>query len=82
MPLPDDVDLVGEDVGDRVVSDVWLRDLVASLPPAERDACTAVYLEGLSPEQAATRLRTTRNNVDQRLFHARRRLRELVDEDG
>ena len=81
VPLPDDVDLVGEDVGDRVVSDVWLRDLVASLPPAERDACTAVYLEGLSPEQAATRLRTTRNNVDQRLFHARRRLRALVDED-
>jgi DNA-directed RNA polymerase specialized sigma24 family protein len=40
-----------------------------------------VYVEGLSPEQAAARLGTTRNNVDQRLFHARKRLRTLMDDD-
>jgi RNA polymerase sigma-70 factor, ECF subfamily len=82
VPLPDDIELREDDPGDRVVSDLWLRDLVAELPDAEQAACTLVYLEGLSPEQAATRLGTTRNNVDQRLFHARRRLRELMDDDG
>jgi RNA polymerase sigma-70 factor, ECF subfamily len=82
VPLPDDLELRGDDPGERVVSDLWLADLVAQLPDAERAACTLVYLEGLSPEQAAERLGTTRNNVDQRLFHARKRLRELMDDDG
>jgi RNA polymerase sigma-70 factor (ECF subfamily) len=82
VPLPEDLELREDDPGDRVVSDLWLRDLVAQLPDAERAACTLVYLEGLSPEQAAERLGTTRNNVDQRLFHARKRLRDLMDEDA
>ena len=79
-PLPDDLELGADDPGERVVSDLWLRDVVAQLPESERAACTLVYLEGLSPEQAAERLGTTRNNIDQRLFHARKRLRELMDE--
>lgn len=82
VPLPDELELTADDVGDRVVSDLWLRDLIAGLPAAERDACALVYLEGLSPAQAAKQLDTTRNNIDQRLFHARKRLRELVDGDG
>ena len=82
MPLPDELELREDDPGDRVVSDLWLRDLIAQLPDAERAACTLVYLDGLSPEQAAERLATTRNNVDQRLFHARKRLRDLIDGDG
>ena len=82
VPLPDDLELREDDPGDRVVSDLWLHDLVAELPDAEQAACTLVYLEGLSPEQAAKRLGTTRNNVDQRLFHARKRLPELMDDDG
>ena len=82
VPLPDDLELREDDPGDRVVSDLWLHDVIAQLPSAERAACALVYLEGLSPEQAAERLGTTRNNVDQRLFHARKRLRELMDDDG
>ena len=82
VPLPDELELREDDPGDRVVSDLWLRDLIAQLPDAERAACTLVYLDGLSPEQAAERLATTRNNVDQRLFHARKRLRDLIDGDG
>ena len=81
-PLPDDLEPGADDPGERVVSDLWLRDVVAQLPESERAACTLVYLEGLSPEQAAERLGTTRNNIDQRLFHARKRLRELMDDDG
>jgi RNA polymerase sigma-70 factor (ECF subfamily) len=82
VPLPDELDSTGEDVGEGVVSELWLGDLVAQLPEKERAACEAVYLEGLSPDQAAERLGTSRNNVDQRLFHARKRLRELMDDDG
>ena len=81
-PLPDDLELRTDDPGDTVVSELWLRELIAQLPEMERAACTLVYLEGLGPEQAAERLGTTRNNVDQRLFHARKRLRDLMDEDG
>ena len=81
-PLPDDLELAGEDTADLVVSELWLREVVAQLPDSERAACTLVYLEGLGPEQAAERLGTTRNNVDQRLFHARKRLRELLDDDA
>ena len=82
VPLPDDLELREDDPGEQVVSDLWLQDLVAQLPEAEQAACTLVYLEGLSPEQAAERLDTSRNNVDQRLFHARKRLRELMNADG
>ena len=82
VPLPDELDLAAEDVGDGVVSALWLRELLARLPERERATCELVYVEGLSPEQAARRLGTTRNNVDQRLFHARKRLRELMDDDG
>ena len=80
MALPDDLEIREDDPGDRVVSELWLHELVAQLPEAEQAACTLVYLEGLSPEQAAERLGTTRNNVDQRLFHARKRLRDLMDD--
>jgi RNA polymerase sigma factor (sigma-70 family) len=81
-PLPDDLELGMDDPGDRVVSELWLRKVVDQLPEVERAAGTLVYLEGLSPEQAAGRLGTTRNNVDQRLFHARKHLRELMGDDG
>jgi RNA polymerase sigma factor (sigma-70 family) len=81
-PLPDDLELGMDDPGDRVVSELWLRKVVDQLPEVERAACTLVYPEGLSPEQAAGRLGTTRNNVDQRLFHARKHLRELMGDDG
>ena len=82
VPLPEGLEIAVDDLGERIVSDLWLRDLVAQLPAVEREACTLVYLEGLAPEQAAERLGTTRNNVDQRLFHARKRLRDLLDGDG
>ena len=81
-PLPDHLEVGTDDPGNRVVSELWLREVVDGLPDAERAACTLVYLEGLSPEQAAERLGTTRNNVDQRLFHGRKRLRELIGHDG
>jgi RNA polymerase sigma factor (sigma-70 family) len=66
----------------ELVDRLWIADLVEQLPPVERDACTLVYIQGMSPAQAAAELDTTPNNVHQRLFHARRRLEEMIDGDG
>ena len=66
----------------ELVDHIWIADLVAQLPAVERDACTLVYIQGMSPAQAAAELDTTPNNVHQRLFHARRRLKETIGGDG
>jgi DNA-directed RNA polymerase specialized sigma24 family protein len=81
VPLPDELDPAGAAGGAPAGPGLGLRDLLAELPERERETCELVYVEGLSPEQAAARLGTTRNNVDQRLFHARKRLRTLMDDD-
>lgn len=82
VPLPDDWGGAGADFAGGLVDRVWLAELIEELPAGERDACRLVYLAGASPEQAARELGTTRNNVDQRLFRARGRLRELIGDDG
>jgi DNA-directed RNA polymerase specialized sigma24 family protein len=80
VPLPE-----GWEHGDggferELVDRLWIADLVAQLPDVEREACTLVYIRGMSPAQAAAELDTTPNNVHQRLFHARRRLKETIDD--
>lgn len=65
-----------------LVDRFWISELVEQLPQGERLACGLVYLQGLSPAQAAARLGTTANNVHQRLFHGRSRLRELMRHDA
>jgi RNA polymerase sigma factor (sigma-70 family) len=82
VPLPEGWEPGGGEFADQAVDHIWIRELVEQLPQVEREACTLVYLQGVSPEQAATLLGTTRNNIDQRLFHARNRLRETIDGDG
>ena len=82
VPLPDGWEAGGGQFEGEVVDRMWLSELIEELPPVEREACRLVYLEGVSPEQAASELGTTRNNVDQRLFHARKRLREMIGDDG
>jgi RNA polymerase sigma factor (sigma-70 family) len=82
VPLPDGWEAEGGQFEGEVVDRMWLSELIEELPSVEREACRLVYLEGVSPEHAASELGTTRNNVDQRLFHARKRLRELIGDDG
>src|SRR5262245_57909692 len=84
VPLPEDWGSASTeaDFAGGLVDRMWLTELIESLPQVEREACTLVYLEGVGPEEAARTLNTTRNNIDQRLFHARRRLKELIGDDG
>ena len=74
-------DGVGHVVEREVVDRMWISELVTQLPAVEREACTLVYIQGMSPAQAAAELDTTPNNVHQRLFHARRRLKETIGGD-
>jgi RNA polymerase sigma factor (sigma-70 family) len=82
VPLPEGWEAGGGEFADQAVDRIWIGELVDQLPEVEREACTLVYLQGVSPEQAAALLGTTRNNIDQRLFHARKRLREMINGDG
>jgi DNA-directed RNA polymerase specialized sigma24 family protein len=79
VPLPEgwEPGVAGFDGG--LVDRLWIAELVEQLPAVERDACTLVYIQGMTPAQAAAELATTANNVHQRLFHARRRLAEMMD---
>jgi DNA-directed RNA polymerase specialized sigma24 family protein len=82
VPLPEHWEQGDDGFAAELVDRLWMTDLIDRLPGVEREACRLVYIEGASPDQAATRLETTPNNIHQRLFHARKRLRELIDRDG
>jgi len=76
VPLPEGWEPATEDdpAGTLIV-----EEALADLAPREREACTLVLVEGLSPDQAATELGTTRNNIDQALHRGRKKLREKLD---
>lgn len=73
VPLPEgwEPQTVDDPTGRLVV-----EEALAELPPREREACRLVLVEGLSPDQAAAQLDTTRNNIDQALHRGRKKLRE------
>ena len=74
LPLPEHWEPAWEDDphGPLVVS-----EMLAELRGREHKVWT-LFMEGMSPEQIAERLDTTRNNVDQALHHGRKRLKELL----
>jgi len=79
VPLPDDFELAGYEGGVGEVDDEdELAQWFANLPAGERRVCELRYLHGLEPDEIAGELGMTRNAVDQRLFHARKRLREII----
>lgn len=57
-----------------------LSALFASLPERPRQVATLRYLVGLSHEQIAEQLGIDRNAVDQALWRAHQKLRELLDD--
>lgn len=79
VPLPDDFD-PGFDDGrfGKIDDEDELAQWFAELSDGERRACELRYLRGLEPDQIADELGMTRNAVDQRLFQARKRLREVI----
>jgi DNA-directed RNA polymerase specialized sigma24 family protein len=72
VPLPEGWEPGSEDdpVGPMIV-----REMLAELPPREREVWT-LFLDGHAPDQIAELLAITRNNVDQALHRGRLKLRE------
>jgi len=77
VPLPEGWEPPVEDTSDDVVSRYHLSGLFGELPEREQQVCRLRYLDGLDHEEIAERLSITRNNVDQALHRAHRRLREV-----
>ena len=82
--------LIETDVGDftdvpldeRVVSSVSkeeLLDFILTLPPLQREVLELRILYGLSNSEIAEKLSVTENVVRQRLFQARRAIKEYLE---
>ena len=81
LPLPDDFDLAGDEGGFSEIEDEdELERWFAELPEGDRRVCELRYLRGLEPDEIAGELGMTRNAVDQALWRARKRLREIIGE--
>lgn len=59
-----------------------VRSLLGELSPEHRAVVELTYYEGLSYPEIAQVVRCPVNTVKTRMFHARRRLRRLLTEDG
>jgi RNA polymerase sigma-70 factor (ECF subfamily) len=57
-----------------------LEDALWALAPQDREIITLRHFEGLTYTELATRLCVPTGTVMSRLYNARRRLRELLDE--
>ena len=69
-PATVDVDIERED---------WVRHGIDALPPAQKAAVILVFYQGLSYEEAAAVADCPVNTIKTRMFHARRKLRGLLD---
>lgn len=56
----------------------WLRIGLDSLPADQRQALELAFVEGLSYQEIAMLVGCPENTVKTRIFHARRRLREIL----
>ena len=66
---PNSVDIENED---------WVRAGIDALPVAQRAAVVLVFYNGLSYDEAATIANCPVNTFKTRMFHARRKLRDLL----
>jgi RNA polymerase sigma factor (sigma-70 family) len=79
VPLPDDWDAVSDEDPYRVFEEDYdLERLFEDLPQGDREIASLRYRDGLEIGEIAERLRKERNAVDQALWRAHNRLRELV----
>jgi RNA polymerase sigma-70 factor (ECF subfamily) len=59
-----------------------LREAIWLLSPQDREVITLKHLDGLSYQELAEQLTITIGTVMSRLYHARQRLRRLLDESN
>ena len=57
-----------------------LDKAIASLPALYKEPLLLTTVQGLSQDEAAAILKTTRKAVEMRLYRARRKLSEMLDE--
>lgn len=65
---------------DRVVASEWMRHLLSQLPENQRIAFVLHEVQELPIEEVAEIMQTAIGTVKSRLYHARRRLQELIQE--
>jgi RNA polymerase sigma-70 factor, ECF subfamily len=63
----------------EVLNDALLQEWLAHLEPAERDLIVLRFVEELSYEELAVALGVPLGTVKSRLFHAKRRLSEIIE---
>jgi RNA polymerase sigma factor (sigma-70 family) len=76
--LPEGWDPAAPDAWEHVDDRLDFDEIVAGLPPREREVVDLLYRESLSHEQIADRLGVKRNAVDQALHRAHRKLAEKL----
>jgi RNA polymerase sigma-70 factor (ECF subfamily) len=77
-----DVDLVADSSGRSFEQEDWVHRGLDALPPAQRLAVELVFYLGLSYEEVATVTDCPVNTVKTRMFHARRKLREQLQDSA
>ena len=76
----DTIDLVDEDVENHLLTTISLQEAVKSLKQPYRTVVTLYYYEDFSIAQIAKITDTSMVTVKQRLFRARKQLREILKE--
>ena len=72
---PDDI---SDDPTDRSGNEDWVEKGLATLPPAQRIATLLVFYVGMTYEEVAQVTDCPVNTVKTRMFHARRKLKEVM----
>jgi RNA polymerase sigma factor (sigma-70 family) len=78
VELWDEHEAVGSEFGD-VETRYDLERALAELPPGDGEIARLRFLEGLEIEEIAEHVDKARNTIDQALFRARKRLKELYE---
>lgn len=69
----------GNDAEHRLRQRDWLQVAMAALPPEQRQVVELTFFEGLSYSEIAGLMNCPENTVKTRMFHARRKLRTLLE---
>ena len=84
LSLVDDFDpdqISGAD-GPNIEQEDWVRAAIDSLPSLQRAAVILVFYAGLTYAEAATIAECPVNTIKTRMFHARRRLKYVLEKKG
>lgn len=71
-------DEISDDPTDRSRNEDWVEKGLATLPPAQRLATLLVFYVGLTYEEVAEITSCPVNTVKTRMFHARRKLKQVM----